>query len=66
VISLAPGRFTPTERASGTHWPGGWVGPRAGLDVRRETISPDTHNSDGNIRLSNVLFQVQIIFMRMI
>jgi hypothetical protein len=25
-------RFTPGERASGTHWLGGWVGPRAGLD----------------------------------
>jgi hypothetical protein len=27
-----PGRFTPGERASGTHWIGGWVDPRAGLD----------------------------------
>jgi hypothetical protein len=27
-----PGRFTPEERAPGTHWIGGWVGPRAGLD----------------------------------
>jgi hypothetical protein len=26
------GRFTPGERAPGTHWIGGWVGPRAGLD----------------------------------
>jgi hypothetical protein len=24
--------FTPGERAPGTHWLGGWVGPRAGLD----------------------------------
>jgi hypothetical protein len=24
-----PGRFTPGERAPGTHWIGGWVGPRA-------------------------------------
>jgi len=28
-----PGRFTPTERASCTHWIGDWVGPRAGLDA---------------------------------
>jgi hypothetical protein len=28
-----PGRFTPTERAPGTHWIGGWVGPRAILDA---------------------------------
>jgi hypothetical protein len=26
------GRFTPVERAPGTHWIGGWVSPRAGLD----------------------------------
>jgi hypothetical protein len=26
-----PGRFTPGERAPGTHWIGEWVGPRAGL-----------------------------------
>jgi hypothetical protein len=25
-------RFTPGERTSRTHWTGGWVGPRAGLD----------------------------------
>jgi hypothetical protein len=28
-----PGRYTPKERAPGTHWVGGWVGPRAGLDI---------------------------------
>jgi hypothetical protein len=27
-----PGRFTPRERTPGTHWIGGWVNPRAGLD----------------------------------
>jgi hypothetical protein len=27
-----PGRFTPWERALGTHRIGGWVGPRAGLE----------------------------------
>jgi hypothetical protein len=26
-----PGRFTPRERAPGTHWIGGWVDLRAGL-----------------------------------
>jgi hypothetical protein len=31
-VSL-PGRFTPRERASGTHEIGGWVGPRAGVDA---------------------------------
>jgi hypothetical protein len=27
-----PGRFTPVERVIGTHWIGGWVGPRASPD----------------------------------
>jgi hypothetical protein len=27
-----PGRFTPGERAPGTHWIGGWVDPRTGLN----------------------------------
>jgi hypothetical protein len=27
-----PGRFTRGERAHGTHWIGGWMGPRTGLD----------------------------------
>jgi hypothetical protein len=37
-----PGRFTPRERAPGTNWTGGWVGPRAVLDavVKRKIPSP--------------------------
>jgi hypothetical protein len=37
-----PSRFTPRERAPGTHWIGGWVGPRAVLDavVKRKIPSP--------------------------
>jgi len=27
------GRFTPGESVPDTHWTGGWVGPRAGLDT---------------------------------
>jgi hypothetical protein len=27
------GGFNNGERAPGTHWIGGWVGPRAGLDA---------------------------------
>jgi hypothetical protein len=27
-----PGRFTPGERAPGTHWTGGWVDLRASRD----------------------------------
>jgi hypothetical protein len=32
-LSSRPGRFTSGEIAPGTHWIGGWVGPRAGLDT---------------------------------
>jgi hypothetical protein len=40
--ALRPGRFTPRERAPGTHWIGGRVGPRAVLDavVKRKIPSP--------------------------
>jgi hypothetical protein len=32
-----PGRFTPGERAPGTHWIGNWVGPRASLHSMHPT-----------------------------
>jgi hypothetical protein len=37
-----PEHFTPRERAPGTHWTGGWVGPRDVLDavVKRKIPSP--------------------------
>jgi len=39
VVSFTPGRFTPRERAPGTHWIGGWVSPGEGLDGVTETIT---------------------------
>jgi hypothetical protein len=39
--ATSPGRFTPGEIASSTHWIGGWVGPRIDLeDVERRKILP--------------------------
>jgi hypothetical protein len=35
-----PCRFTPGERAPGTHWIGGWVGPRAGLEDVEKILDP--------------------------
>jgi hypothetical protein len=37
-----PGRFNPGERAPGTHWIGGWVSLRAGLDdvEKRKFLTP--------------------------
>jgi hypothetical protein len=43
VVSVTPRpRFTPGERTPGTHWIGGWVGLRAGLDAgaRRKILCP--------------------------
>jgi hypothetical protein len=33
------GKFTPRERAPGTHWIGGWVGPRAVVDAHTNQLS---------------------------
>jgi hypothetical protein len=43
LVSVTPLTcFTPGERTPGTHWTGGWVGPRAGLDTeaRRRILCP--------------------------
>jgi hypothetical protein len=34
------GRFTPGERAGGTHWIGGGVNIKAGLDNRNKILDP--------------------------
>jgi hypothetical protein len=38
--ALHTSRFTREERAPCTHWIGGWVGPRAGLDAVQKTLEP--------------------------
>jgi hypothetical protein len=40
--ALRQGRFNRRERAPSTHWIGGWVGSRAGLDTvsKRKILSP--------------------------
>jgi hypothetical protein len=39
--ALRPGRFTPGERAPGTHWIGGWVDTRVGLhDAEKRKFFP--------------------------
>jgi hypothetical protein len=37
-----PGRLSPKERTPSTHWTGGWVGPRVGLDPGEEKILDPT------------------------
>jgi hypothetical protein len=34
-----PDLFTPRERPPGTHWTGGWVGPRVGLKAVKTVLS---------------------------
>jgi hypothetical protein len=53
-----PGRFTPGERVPGTHWIGGWVGPRAVVDavVKRKIPS---HRRESKPRNSIVQFVAQ-------
>jgi hypothetical protein len=41
-----PGRFTRGERAPGTHWIGGWVGSRAGLDAAEKRNAYDCRESE--------------------
>jgi hypothetical protein len=46
------GPFTPRERVPGTHWIGGWVDPRAGLDDMEKILDP-TGTQTLNPRLSS-------------
>jgi hypothetical protein len=48
----SPSRFTPGERAPGTHWIGGWVGPRVGLDAmeKKKVCSCREPNPDSPVR----------------
>jgi hypothetical protein len=41
VVSFTPRPFHPRRKSAGTHWIGGWVGPKTGLDdVEKSEISP--------------------------
>jgi hypothetical protein len=33
LLGSRPGRFTSAETASGTHWIGGWLGSKFGVDA---------------------------------
>jgi hypothetical protein len=48
-LASRPSRFSPTERTPGTHWVGGWAGPRAILDavVKRKIPSPRPESNLG-------------------
>jgi hypothetical protein len=46
----SPAAFTPRKRAPGTHWIGGWVGPRDGPDaaVKRKIPNPRQESNPRN------------------
>jgi hypothetical protein len=46
MVSFMPVRFTTGDRAPVTHWIGGWVGPRAGLDAVDNRKIPFPSNPD--------------------
>jgi hypothetical protein len=54
--ALRPGHFIPRERAPGTHWIWGWVGPRTGLNtvVRRKIPSPRRKSNPRNSIIQHV------------
>jgi hypothetical protein len=71
-----PSRFTPRERAPGTHWIGGWVGPRAVLDavvkrtipsLRRESnprtpiVQRIVRNRKSRQKITEQIFSVQFL-----
>jgi hypothetical protein len=59
-IASHPGHFTPREKALGTHWIGGWVGPRAVLDavVRRKIPSPHQESNPRTPQPSTILTEL--------
>jgi hypothetical protein len=48
ISASRPDRITPRERAPGTQWIGGWVGPRTGLEVvEKRNIFPCRQSNPG-------------------
>jgi len=68
VVASRPDRFTPKERAPGTHWIGAWVGPRAGIEERNSQSPPgiEPRSSDRPARKSYLCpFCSQNVLMRL-
>jgi hypothetical protein len=51
--ALRPGRFTPEEKAPGTHCIGGRMGPRTGLEEVERKYLVHTNTRNSNSRPSN-------------
>jgi hypothetical protein len=48
VISLTPRPLPPRERAPGTNWIGGWVGPRVDVDVLEKSLTTPPQSKPGS------------------
>jgi hypothetical protein len=44
-----PDSLTPRARTLGTHWIGGWVGPRAGLDTVSKRKIPNPFRESNSV-----------------
>jgi len=53
-----PGCFIPRERAAGTHWIGGWVGPRAGVDAVSKRKIPSPRQESNRPARSQLLYRL--------
>jgi hypothetical protein len=62
ILDLGTRRFTPWEKAPGTQWIGGWVGPRAGLDAveKRKISCPCWESNPGRPSRGPLLYRLCI------
>jgi hypothetical protein len=51
LVSFTPRPVYPRERAYSTHWIGGWVGPRDGLEKIKFLTLPDTNSDPSFVQL---------------
>jgi hypothetical protein len=61
----APAASLPRERAPGTYWIGGWVGPRAVLDamVKRKIPSPYQESNPRTPIVQPVKVKIKVKFL---
>jgi hypothetical protein len=48
TLALDGGEWSASQRAPGTHWIGGWVGPRASLDMVVKRRIPSSYMEQTN------------------
>jgi hypothetical protein len=57
----APAALPPEKDPPGTHWIGGWVGPRAGLDMVSKRPSPCRESNPDRPAHSQSLFRLSYV-----